>query len=137
MDIAEIRKEYTFAGLRRADLHPDPIQQFKNWFQAVLSAGVDEPNAMNLATVDAEGQPSAVVNLPFDVDLVRRDDRARVLEYVARLDRRNDPIEGPFGTIHYGPPPIMRWLRWIPWLNCSVLSVSLLTLSASVKIIGR
>src|SRR6187402_1465156 len=46
MDIAEIRKEYTFAGLRRADLHPDPIQQFKNWFQAAISAGVAEPNAM-------------------------------------------------------------------------------------------
>jgi pyridoxamine 5'-phosphate oxidase len=68
MDIAEIRKEYTFAGLRRADLHPDPIHQFKNWFQAALSAGVDEPNAMNLATVDGEGQPSSRIVLLKDVD---------------------------------------------------------------------
>jgi pyridoxamine 5'-phosphate oxidase len=68
MDIAEIRKEYTFAGLRRADLHADPIQQFKNWFQSALSAGVQEPNAMTLATVDAEGQPSSRIVLLKDVD---------------------------------------------------------------------
>ena len=68
MDIAEIRKEYTFAGLRRADLHPDPIQQFKNWFQAAISAGVAEPNAMTLSTVDAEGQPSSRIVLLKDID---------------------------------------------------------------------
>ncbi|HEX7862470.1 MAG TPA: pyridoxamine 5'-phosphate oxidase [Verrucomicrobiae bacterium] len=68
MDIADIRKEYTFAGLRRADLHPDPIHQFKNWFQAALSAGVVEPNAMTLATVDASGQPSSRIVLLKDVD---------------------------------------------------------------------
>jgi pyridoxamine 5'-phosphate oxidase len=68
MDIAEIRKEYTFAGLRRADLHPDPIQQFKNWFQAAISAGVAEPNAMTLSTVDADGQPSSRIVLLKDID---------------------------------------------------------------------
>jgi pyridoxamine 5'-phosphate oxidase len=68
MDIAEIRKDYTFAGLRRADLHPDPIQQFKNWFQAAISAGVVEPNAMTLSTVDREGQPSSRIVLLKDID---------------------------------------------------------------------
>ena len=68
MDIADIRKEYTFAGLRRADLHPDPIHQFKNWFQAALSAGVLEPNAMTLATVDVTSQPSSRIVLLKDVD---------------------------------------------------------------------
>ena len=68
MDIAKIRQEYTFAGLRRADLHPDPIQQFKNWFQSALSAAVPEPNAMTLATVDAVGQPSSRIVLLKDLD---------------------------------------------------------------------
>lgn len=68
MEIADIRKEYTFAGLRRADLHSDAIHQFKNWFQAAISAGVIEPNAMTLATVDAEGQPSSRIVLLKDVD---------------------------------------------------------------------
>ena len=68
MDIADLRKEYTFAGLRRADLHPDPIHQFKNWFQSALSAGVAEPNAMTLSTVDAQGQPSSRIVLLKDID---------------------------------------------------------------------
>ena len=68
MDIAALRKEYTFAGLRRRDLHPDPLQQFNNWFQQALSAQVPEANAMTLATVDAQGQPSSRIVLLKAVD---------------------------------------------------------------------
>jgi pyridoxamine 5'-phosphate oxidase len=68
MEIADLRKEYTFAGLRRRDLHPDPIHQFNHWFQAAISAGVPEPNAMTLATVDGEGQPSTRIVLLKGVD---------------------------------------------------------------------
>jgi pyridoxamine 5'-phosphate oxidase len=67
MNIADLRREYSFAGLRRADLHPDPLQQFKNWFQAAISAELPEPNAMTLATVDSNGQPSSRVVLLKDV----------------------------------------------------------------------
>jgi signal transduction histidine kinase len=70
-----------------------------------------------LVVLDAAGLPVASVNLPFEADLGDLEDRARVVEYVRRLDRRNAPIEGPLGTIHYGPPPITSWLRWIPWLQ--------------------
>lgn len=68
MEMADLRREYSFAGLRRRDLHPDPLQQFNNWFQQALSAGVIEPNAMTLATVDAAGQPSSRVVLLKQVD---------------------------------------------------------------------
>jgi pyridoxamine 5'-phosphate oxidase len=59
MELADLRREYTFGGLRRKDLDPDPLKQFNNWFQQALSAEVPEPNAMTLATVDAQGQPSS------------------------------------------------------------------------------
>lgn len=59
MELADLRREYTFGGLRRKDLDPDPIKQFNHWFQQAISAEVPEPNAMTLATVDSEGQPSA------------------------------------------------------------------------------
>ena len=68
MNIADLRTEYTFAGLRRTDLHPDPLQQFKNWFQAAIAAGVPEPNAMTLSTVDSDGQPSSRIVLLKDID---------------------------------------------------------------------
>lgn len=68
MDVAALRKEYTAGGLRRRDLQPDPIDQFKTWFQQALSAEIVEPNAMTLATVDALGQPSARTVLLKGVD---------------------------------------------------------------------
>lgn len=50
-------------GLRRADLHPDPIRQFDEWFQRALAANIPEPNAMTLATAGPDGQPSARIVL--------------------------------------------------------------------------
>ena len=44
--------------LRRADLLPDPIEQFRRWLADAEAAGVPLPNAMALATADADGRPS-------------------------------------------------------------------------------
>ena len=63
MGLSELRREYTFAGLRRRDLHPNPFEQFNNWFTQALNAEVVEPNAMSLATVDDHGQPSCRIVL--------------------------------------------------------------------------
>lgn len=57
--VARLRKEYTRAGLRETDLHPDPIEQFRRWFDDVLAADLHEPNAMILATATPDGRPSA------------------------------------------------------------------------------
>jgi pyridoxamine 5'-phosphate oxidase len=59
VDASSLRKEYTRAGLDKADLDPDPIVQFQEWFQKVIDADLHEPNAMILATATAEGKPSA------------------------------------------------------------------------------
>src|SRR4051794_12324049 len=57
--IADLRRNYTLAGLRRADLEADPMAQFLKWFNQTLAADLPEPNAMTLATADKSGQPSA------------------------------------------------------------------------------
>lgn len=57
MDLSDFRKEYTGRGLHREDLDPDPIRQFEAWFRQATELGLHEPNAMSLATVDAEGRP--------------------------------------------------------------------------------
>lgn len=59
MSIADLRKEYTLAGLRRRDLCPDPIQQFAKWLDDAINAQISEPTAMTLATADKDAQPSA------------------------------------------------------------------------------
>lgn len=58
MTLTEFRKEYTLAGLRRRDLSANPIEQFEKWFQQAIKAGVPEPTAMSLATVNSSGEPS-------------------------------------------------------------------------------
>jgi pyridoxamine 5'-phosphate oxidase len=49
-DVSLLRKEYRQAGLRREDLDPDPIAQFRRWLTEAMAAELPEPNAMVLAT---------------------------------------------------------------------------------------
>lgn len=74
-----------------------------------------------VVVVNARGEPYAAVNLPFAADLAEPADRARVLAFTAELDRHNPPISEPgTGTIHFGAPPVVAWLRWAPWLQVGV-----------------
>ncbi|HXT13274.1 MAG TPA: pyridoxamine 5'-phosphate oxidase [Candidatus Angelobacter sp.] len=91
MAIADIRREYNLAGLRRRDLDPDPMAQFRHWFdqaagarssgklrggliriyKTLLGLGSAERidvNAATLATADGEGRPSGRVVLLKGVD---------------------------------------------------------------------
>ncbi|MCL2458858.1 MAG: pyridoxamine 5'-phosphate oxidase [Desulfobulbus sp.] len=58
MDIKGLRKEYINSVLTREMMAPDPFDQFTAWFNEACAAGLVEPNAMTLTTVDGEGQPS-------------------------------------------------------------------------------
>lgn len=63
ISIADLRKEYTQHGLAEDDVRSNPIDQFRSWFEAAYDAGLDEPNAMTLATATPDGQPSARIVL--------------------------------------------------------------------------
>jgi pyridoxamine 5'-phosphate oxidase len=54
--------------LRREDLDPDPIAQFAAWL-AVAEREAPLPEAMTLATVDADGEPDARMVLLKGVDV--------------------------------------------------------------------
>jgi pyridoxamine-phosphate oxidase len=51
-----------------AQLGNDPIALFRNWFQEAIDAGLKEPSAMSLATIDADGHPDARMLLLKGVD---------------------------------------------------------------------
>ncbi len=91
MSIADIRREYNLAGLRRRDLEADAIVQFRRWFDQATGArasgrlrkflinvykaifmihGVEQLdlNAMTLATADRQGRPSARIVLLKGLD---------------------------------------------------------------------
>ncbi len=55
----DLRRDYAREGLDEKNVARDPYEQFERWFDEVLRAKLPEPNAMILATADAEGQPSA------------------------------------------------------------------------------
>ena len=57
MDLARMRREYEADGLHEEQFGPDPFVPFAEWLRVAVEAGLDEPNAMVLSTVDAEGQP--------------------------------------------------------------------------------
>ncbi len=63
MNIADLRKNYTQAGLLETDIDSNPFRQFQLWFEQAVAANLTEPNAMTLATVTADGKPSARIVL--------------------------------------------------------------------------
>lgn len=61
--LADLRKTYAQRTLTEADVHPDAVQQFRQWLDEALHAQLDEPTALTLATVNEAGQPAARVVL--------------------------------------------------------------------------
>ena len=68
MSVRDRRVQYETAGLDRADLDSDPIVQWHAWYEQAASAGVAEPNAMTVATVDQHSAPDSRVVLARAVD---------------------------------------------------------------------
>ncbi len=70
----------------------------------------------------------SAVNLPFIADLSTPEGQLRVLDYAARLDAIRDPVGDPnVALVHFGDPPELQRLRWIPWFQVSGLLLIFLT----------
>lgn len=61
--LLDLRRSYDRDTLDEARAANEPFAQFRAWMHDALTAGVPEPNAMTLATVDARGRPSARIVL--------------------------------------------------------------------------
>lgn len=62
-DLAAIRKDYRLQSLLEKDVDAHPVTQFEKWLQQALDSGIEEANAMTLATSTTNGKPSARVVL--------------------------------------------------------------------------
>lgn len=58
MELHAIREEYSQQSLAKADCADDPLTQFQKWLNEAMKAQVNEPTAMNVATVE-NGKPSS------------------------------------------------------------------------------
>lgn len=66
--VADLRKDYGQASLNENEVMDDPMLQFTQWFEQALKAEVNEPNAMSVATVAANGRPSSRIVLVKQFD---------------------------------------------------------------------
>ena len=87
-------------------MHSDPIDQFREWFDAAVAAGIKEPTAMTLATSSGAGQPSARMVL-----LKGFDQRGFVFftNYESRKGRELD--ENPRAALVFYWPQLDRQIR--------------------------
>ncbi|HEU5081355.1 MAG TPA: pyridoxamine 5'-phosphate oxidase [Opitutaceae bacterium] len=63
MSLADLRRDYSLAGLVEKDLAKDPFRQFEKWFQEAEAAKIPEPNAMICSLATREGAPSSRIVL--------------------------------------------------------------------------
>ena len=61
--LSTIRRNYGEQMLNEEHIAPQPLEQFKIWFEAILTSVEHDPTAMVLSTVDSEGFPDSRVVL--------------------------------------------------------------------------
>ena len=68
MSLQDNRREYDYGKLSRESLLDSPFDQFKLWMAQALEADIQDPTAMSVATVSAEGKPWQRMVLLKDFD---------------------------------------------------------------------
>src|SRR5919205_437504 len=68
-DLSRMRRDYDAGGLREEGLAPTWVEQFDRWFADAVAAELPEPNAMVVATADADGAPDARIVLMKGYDV--------------------------------------------------------------------
>jgi pyridoxamine 5'-phosphate oxidase len=104
--LAALRREYGDAGLDVPDLADDPVTMFRGWLQDTIDAGVHEPNAMVVSTVDPQGRPSSRMVLLKAVD-------ERGFVFYTNYDSRKgrDLEETPYAALLFPWHDLQRQVR--------------------------
>jgi pyridoxamine 5'-phosphate oxidase len=105
-DLWRLGAQYEGIPLDPAGCDPDPLVEFRRWFQAAIDAQIPSVNAMTLATVDVRGRPAARVVLLKEVD-----DRGFV--FFTNYDSRkgSDLAAHPFAALVVFWEPLHRQVR--------------------------
>lgn len=105
-DLWRLVAEYEGAPLDPADCDPDPIVEFRRWFQAAVDVKLSSANAMTLATVDERGRPAARIVLLKEVD-----DRGFVFFTNYESRKGKDLAAHPFAALVLFWEPLHRQVR--------------------------
>lgn len=107
-NIADMRRDYTRDGLSEAQAPDEPFSLFHRWFdEAVKTEQLPvEPNAMTLATVDADGRPHCRVLLLKALD-------ERGFTFFSNYDsaKGEQLLSRPFAAMTFFWPTLERQVR--------------------------
>jgi pyridoxamine 5'-phosphate oxidase len=94
------------AALKRSDLDPDPFRQFQTWLSLAADTCAAEPDAMALATVSEDGQPSV------RMVLLKHADAGGFVFYTNYLSRKGKEFEAnPHAALVFYWPELNRQVR--------------------------
>jgi pyridoxamine 5'-phosphate oxidase len=104
--LATSRISYERGQLDESMLPINPLAQFRSWLEEARDGGVAEPNAMTLATVAADGKPSARIVLLRGFD-------ERGLRFFTNFEsRKAQELAGrPEVALTFYWPPLERQVR--------------------------
>lgn len=106
LDLSAIRLDYAKQELSPEQCLDDPVAQFEQWLTEALQAKVPEPTAMHLATVGADGRPSARLVLLKGVE------DGQWLFYSNYLSRKGQALAHcPFVALTFFWPELERQVR--------------------------
>lgn len=104
-DLAAIRQDYSRQSLSPEDCLASPLQQFSRWLDEAIAAKVNEPTAMNVATVE-NGRPSARMVLLKGIE------QDCFVFYTNYESRKGLQLEGdPFVALTFFWPELERSVR--------------------------
>ena len=105
-DLWRLGAQYEGEPLDPVDCDPDPLVEFRRWFQAAAEAQIPTVNAMTLATVDERGRPAARIVLLKEVD-----DRGFVFFTNYESRKGKDLAVHPFAALVAFWEPLHRQIR--------------------------
>lgn len=106
MNLHNIRQDYSSQSLNEEDCTAQPLEQFQRWLSEAIQAKVNEPTAMNLATVGDNGRPQARIVLLKEV-------AAQGLVFFSNYQSRKGRAmaHNPYAAVTFFWPELERQVR--------------------------
>lgn len=106
MKLHDIREDYTKRELSEKHCDTDPIKQFEKWLKEAIRMKVNEPTAMNVATVGENGKPTSRVVLLKEVNA------QGFVFFTNYLSRKGLSLAvNPFAALNFFWPELERQVR--------------------------
>jgi pyridoxamine 5'-phosphate oxidase len=105
-DIASLRQDYSRQSLKPEDCLADPLAQFSRWLDEAITAKVNEPTAMHVASCTPDGRPSARMVLLKGIE---HDAFVFYTNYESRKGQQL--IANPFAALTFFWPELERSVR--------------------------